>query len=553
MKRIWLILLCLSLLLTACAEKTPAPGTESQAVTTEGEAPVRETTEPPMFSGSVTAGGFRVYTDDAAYSPGSGEKAKFTRLAPGPLEDFVPSSDYGAVYPYQAARIFRNLDHDSWENGGRYGLVDASGRILTDGIYYAIEPLTNMDGAPDGVNRRFLPFWLTRRLYGVTAHGAGTELEWLEDDSRVGLVSMDGSFALPNEYLSIQPLGEGFICYRSWETPDFEVWGPDRRLIFTQKELLPEGYHDYWQLEYGEGLYLLILNGENQREEYWFCDETGARVLGPYAHALPFREGLACVSTDGQHYGYIDRTGNWVLEDKYAYLSAFYGDRAVQQTPGGRTVLIDKSGKELLDCWGDRWIHNALCGFLLEDYQARTFAYYDRDGKLLCEGTTGLTCLDENTFWEPTDQGARIFRPGGPELQLPRMSYMQSGAAMVDGSPVIGYLGRNYSEETGLQEWFVSPDLSWHQFLEPVSGPDPESYYQRYDTLDQYSNESWYLVWDGSAWQGITPSGERMTIPLRADYLHLRGGLVMAVTDRACLYLDHQGNTVFCYPLDPQD
>ena len=552
MKRIWLVLLCLCLLLAACGVNTPGPVTGTEATATEYTPPATEATEPGLFSGTVTAGGFRVHTDPAAYSPGSGEKAKYTRLAPGPLEDFVPSDDYGAVYPYQAARFFRNGEETSWETGSRYGLVDGSGRILTDGIYYDVEPLTNLDSAPYAVTRRYLPFWLTRRLYGVTVHEEA-EYEWLEDDTRVGLVSMDGSFALPNEYRSIQALGEGFLCYRGWETPDFEVWGPDRQLRFTQKELLPENYDEGWYLEYGEGLYLLMLYKDHWQEEYWFCDETGARVLGPYAKAQPFREGVACVSDDGQHYRYIDKAGSRVLEGDYGILSSFYDGRAVQTTQDGRTVLIDKDEKELLSAQGEQWIHNAPCGFLLEDYQARTFTYYDRDGKLLCGGTTALTCLDENTFWEPTDQGARIFRPEGQERQLPTMSYMHRAAAMVDGTPVIGYLGRAYSEEAGLREWFVSPELSWDRLLEPVSSPNPDAYYQRYDTIDQCGNESWYLVWDGAAWQGITPSGARMTIPLRADYLTPRGDLVMAVTDTACLYLDHQGNVVFCYPIDPQD
>lgn len=553
MKKLWLVLLCLCLLLAACGVNTPSQTRDTGATTTEYTPPATEATEASMFSGSTTAGGFRVHTDEAAYRPGAGEKAKYTRLAPGPLEEFVPSPDYGAVYPYQAARFFRNGEAESWETGGRWGLVDASGRILTDGIYCAIEPLTDVESAPDAVTRRYLPYWRTLRLYGVTVHEAGTELEWLEDDTRVGLVSMDGSFSLPNEYVSIQPLGDSFLCYRGWETPDFEVWGPDRQLRFTQKELLPENYEEGWHLEYGEGLYLLMLYGENWQEEYWFCDESGARVLGPYANAQPFREGVACVSDDGRHYRYIHKTGAQALAGDYGILSSFYNGRAVQTTQDGQTVLLDKDGKVLLRGQGEQWIHNAPCGYLLEDYQAGTFAYYDRDGKLLCSGTTALTCLDENTFWEPTDQGARIFRPEGPERQLPKQSYMQRGAAMVEGVPVIGYLGRDYSEEAGLREWFVSPELSWDRLLEPVSGPSPESYYLRYDTIDQSTNESWYLVWDGAAWQGITPSGARMTIPLRADYLHLRGDLVMAVTDTACLYLDHQGNVVFCYPLDPQD
>ena len=132
MKKTILLILCFSLLLTACSgpkasESTEAAGTTAStalpsaaptapsdeptaapsAEPTATEPPVTEppATEPPAYSaaGSRTSGGVFVHTDPSAYVPYGGFGAKYTRLREGPLDHFEPSEDYGAVYPYVAS------------------------------------------------------------------------------------------------------------------------------------------------------------------------------------------------------------------------------------------------------------------------------------------------------------------------------------------------------------------------------------------------------------------------------------------------------------------
>ena len=119
----------------------------------------------------------------------------------------------------------------------------------------------------------------------------------------------------------------------------------------------------------------------------------------------------------------------------------------------------------------------------------------------------------------------------------------------MDGEPVSGYEAYDY--ETGTI-WFVPRDLSGVLELSPPSSQAP-AYLGSYSCLDQITGEYWYFCWDGKGWLGLSKSGERLDVPLRATQIYVLGERVMCVTDAACLYLDRQGETVFCYPLDAQD
>ena len=123
MKRAILILICIALLLAGCdagqpagtqqsaAEASTEPAGTAEPPRTEATASVSAATEAPgtepsqagyQAQGTPTAGGVLVYTDPSAYQPWGGFEAKYTRLREGPLTEFEPSADYGAVYPYQA-------------------------------------------------------------------------------------------------------------------------------------------------------------------------------------------------------------------------------------------------------------------------------------------------------------------------------------------------------------------------------------------------------------------------------------------------------------------
>lgn len=583
MKRIAVLFCVLALLLTACT--TPAAPETTQAPTSPGTAQTAEATEPsaqtptevsteppvteppvteppatePGYSagGAPTAGGVVVWTDPSAYRPYSGSQAKYTRLREGPLDHYEPSDDYGAVYPYAAARLYTSGEGGySWEATEIYGLVDAAGRVLTDGIYSSVKPLTVYDY--EFGNNTYLPFWVIEVVESVQLVTEGIDGEsysYLDGDTRYGLVSMDGSYALPVEYRMISPLGDGFLCTREWDGLSYDVYDGAGRLLFTGAELVgDEDFSGVTVVEGGEGFFLIELYGDERDTQCWFCDSRGERILGPYAEAEAFQEGLACVSLDGERCGYIDAAGAWALEPQYTDLSSFQDGRAVHSAEDGSTFVIDTAGNVLLRFDPNVWIYRVPCGFRADSSDVGV-TYYDRDGGFLISGSYWLESLDEDTFWDQDDETEyNLFRLNGPKLKLPDLYSLQPGMTVLDGKAVRGYLGYGYSEEdnTG-HPWFVPRDLTAAYRLDLNGLPTPDTYNTSFTARDQCTNEIWYLCWNGEAWDAVNEAGEVRTIPLRTRGLTIRGDRIMALTDRACVYVDWEGKVLFSYPLDGGD
>ena len=79
------------------------------------------------------------------------------------------------------------------------------------------------------------------------------------------------------------------------------------------------------------GLYPIV----TQDRKWGYIDKTGNVVIQPqFADARFFSEGLACVTLDGKKYGYIDKTGQFVITPQY--------DGALSFSEGLAAVLVDK-------------------------------------------------------------------------------------------------------------------------------------------------------------------------------------------------------------------
>ena len=557
MKKTLLVFFCFVFLLTAC-DRTPSPAATNtehtptdttEIVTTTTTEPI--VTEPPLFSGSVTAGGVRVRTDDSAYVPYAGA-ARYTRLREGPLPAFEPSADYGAVYPYQAARLFGSAeDGEAWEQGGFYGFVDGDGRILTDGIYTRVRAMSFFDYVTD--TTRFLPFWIVGRVMDPIIHRDPEypEYEWAEGVTKQGVVSVDGSFCLPCEYVGITPLPNCFVCYRSWDEPEFEIYDLEGRLRIRGRDLVDEDA-DGWDVENGgEYPLLLTLYRNDGPTQCWFCDLDGNRLLGPYESAERFSEGLACVSTDGEHYGYIDSAGTWVLPANYYADASFVNGSAIQSTEDGDNFVIDREGSVLLDVRLDSWLYRSRCGYQESSNEDYSVTFYDHDGKELTHGNYGMECLDEDTFLEESERGSRIFRLNGESIRFVKVDGVMPCKAVIDGQALAGYRCMSFTDE-GVEIRFVRQDLS--EVLQLEQEPPAENgSFILYDTKDECTNETWYLTWDGSAWNAVNDAGKLLRVPIRCGNLTFRGERIMAVTNTACIYLDLEGNVVFSWPLDAED
>ncbi|MBR6120348.1 MAG: WG repeat-containing protein [Oscillospiraceae bacterium] len=559
MKRICAFLLCLALLLAGCG---PAPGAETTAASTA--APAEPTSPPPaeppaeteLFSGSVTAGGVRVHTDPSAYSPYAGPGAVYTRLAEGVLDRFTPSPDYGAVYPYAAAKIVQDTEQgESWTAGYFWGLMDKSGRILTDGLYSRVRPLSSYSEQID-MPERFHPYWLVTQVTKVETFRNEEGEEWRYGIPRYGLVAMDGSFALDCVYTRIIGLEQGFACAVE-EKAGFTVYDAAGTPLFETADLGQDTDADWWQLDYGEGLYCYTTEKETELGQYHsqccYYDDAGKRVLGPYARGGPFRDGLACVSSDGTRYGFIDRSGAWVIEPRLQIQSVFQNGRTINSTDRGEVVL-DSQGKERIAAPKEGWLSQVPCGFCLYSGEGGGVGrqYYDPDGNLLISGDGSWECVDADLFYQRSWDSAYALllqRSTGRELKLPPLDRIQRGVSLRNGELSLGYVGWSYSKNL---RCFIPEDLSGVQSAK--NPPHPWNAGMSDQTLtDPCTGERWHLCWTGSAWEGLSESGKALRVPVDSGEIQILGNLVCVITDRACLYLDLEGKTVFSYPLEDGD
>ena len=594
MKRIAILFLVLVLLLAACTQVTkpePAGSTAlTEAARTEApteqptgshptEPPVTEApeTEPPtepdegpgLSEGSRTSGGVLVWTDPSAYQPYDGAGAKYTRLREGPLDRFEPSEDYGAVYPYIAAQTELTPEYESWggyENYYTYGIVDRTGRILTDGIYRSVTALRGSYDEVDTPNG----FWSVCRMVGSetrTWEYEGETFTYVSRDYRYGLISMDGSRMLECQYAGIRDLGCGILCQNSEERPDFTVLSYDLEPILTGDQFFDDPENEDWSLTYNEGMlrtetWTEVKRWDEEDEitytdfQYvnWFFDEDGNRICGPYAAAADFSEGLACVSTDGEHFGYIDKTGAWVIEPIYLSFYSFENGQAVQRTAEGRNVVIDRSGSERFQLavggaypWENGYV--VVNSSAWDNYR---YTYYDFDGTELFSGEQ-IEWLEGRVFCGRKGSNQLCFAT--PERELITVKTMDRnpvrGAAMQDGELLMGwYVGWNSDEQSWL---FVPSDYSEVIVIPETARPTANTWRPYEKTADRVTWETWYFFWTGRVWEGRTEEGDRITVPLRSACPAPMGGLVSACTDSASWLLNPEGETVFCYPYDTGD
>lgn len=125
--------------------------------------------------------------------------------------------------------------------------------------------------------------------------------------------------------------------------------------------------------------------------KYGFIDKKGTVIIEPqYDRAFPFREGLAAVVT-GDKVGYIDRSGNEVIAQRYHYDPqltgdpSFYDGRAkVVKRSDGNVIqgFIDKTGREVisLQAWSVEPFSDGLALIRDDSGDKRELYYIDPDG-----------------------------------------------------------------------------------------------------------------------------------------------------------------------------
>lgn len=209
----------------------------------------------------------------------------------------------------------------------------------------------------------------------------------VELNGQFGLIDKAGKYIVPlGKYKYIQytlPYTDGFV--RVSNNPSFDtgnVWG----LVDTTtgKEILKP---EYYRIEpFSDGLALVgkrgDLDGGNEKDKYGYIDRTGKFIIPlKFQIAGDFTEGVAPARVEQQgKYGYIDKTGKFVITPQWTGASSFEDSYSIIEN-GMLLGFAHRSGRVIMKpCMfplSPYWIHEGKL-YMLDENKLHT---YDSTGK----------------------------------------------------------------------------------------------------------------------------------------------------------------------------
>ena len=394
-KHLFPLFLILCLLLCSCKGQE-LPATESTADTSAA------TTESTVAPTDAREPSSSVKVDFSAYTPAEGITPLYSRLHPEPIAELESSDSYGSIYPFIGSILYSASDIGyGYEAGMLYGFADARGRIIADPVYTYASLLT------DSISGKFSSLWCFEKNHLIKSSDGESYPEY---ERRTGFATADGSFVSPCIYEALLLSGDRLLAFypaTSEGETKFDIYTSEGKFLknsdgFSLPDSEANFYADY---AYGDGLYVIPsveIHPEGYTDiKYYYANEEGQTLLGPYAYARPFYNGKAMVF-HGSDYYFIDRSGNQV-SPSYSFCSDYdlkgngYS-ASVDHADGTSTYyILSRDGSVLIE--SDQYIismeqeiftYTSSEGQAVEDrnYLADTVPttyYYDSQGKLILE------------------------------------------------------------------------------------------------------------------------------------------------------------------------
>ena len=567
MKKAAAVLLCLALLFGLCACTQPGsasqdPATQAgetrqgqpEAPTDENGAVVPAAPEAPETSEAPvvpTYDGGGVHTDYSQYKPReSAPAAKYTRLSEDWISELAPGS-YGQIFPFAADTLYYSSDAGyGYPSGNYYGFVTEAGEIICDPTYTELRPMYFYDY---NTNQRYSqPFWVMGRATDVHEVQDG-EYSWLDGDLVYGVASLDGSVVLPLQFCYVEPLTVGFAGFRSWNTVDFDVYNDQGERIFGAAELADElAGGSYVNIQYGQGYYTVgsYIGDENVT---YAVDRNGHVLFGPVRYLGEYGDGLFPASEDGDHYGFMDASGNWAIEPIYTSVNSFRDGYAICYN-GSQAFVIDSSGVVRISA--DRGYFTQCGEYFSYDggYEANLNRIYSASGEQLLESRRSgeyWNYLGGSLFSASRENSLRIVDVASGEEYALRgtetLSYNYAeGGWFYEGRPCImvySYEDDPESEYGGRGGTiFLTEDL---QLLAQLQ----DDAVLRID--DWISGESYTAIgggYDGSLARFYAADGTLIG-SYRPSNTRVMNGWIQTTDEFSARLFDPSGREVFCYPI----
>lgn len=315
-----------------------------------------------------------------------------------------------------------------YNKGSRFGFCDENKKIVIEPKYNSARPFSDglaivtpnkKSGAIDKTGKEIIPAkydYIDDFVDGVAAMSFGGY-----PDGKSGLIDKTGKEILPPKYDFISKFEEGVASVTL-----------NKKYGFIDKngnEIVPPKYDN--ASEFSDGLAMVNIgqardkSGEITKTGKWgFIDKTGREVIPiKYQYATSFSEGLASVSlsdvsnwtiinkngdvvvtikqaldvgpiyegyawfsNDYEKWGFIDKSGNKVIQPKFGHVSIFQDGLArVKTDKEGKWGFIDKTGVEIIPMKYDD------AGSFEEGLASVNVGLkYGSEGELVSRGKTGF-------------------------------------------------------------------------------------------------------------------------------------------------------------------
>jgi len=157
--------------------------------------------------------------------------------------------------------------------------------------------------------------------------------------------------------------------------------------------------------------------------KWGYIDRTGSFIIPPqFKYAFPFSEGLAEVWFDPSGEGYIDDTGQVIINGS----GGFVRDGLIRIRAKDKTIFADKSGSVLFEVPYDAYqVGGGLIAFNLDNAK---MGFMDRQGKVVIQPVYHRTL-----YWADRQFAERITAVGGGSYDKRKYGFIdKSGRTVVD-------------------------------------------------------------------------------------------------------------------------
>lgn len=242
-------------------------------------------------------------------------------------------------------------------------------------------------------------------------------LAWAEKDGKTGYIDKTGEFVIDLDGMEGEDFSEGLAAVKNMENKYgfFDKNGHQviefkydeacsfsdgiarvrkgEKLDCIDKEGNTVIKSDYvWINEFHDGLAFAWIDYDHPR----CIDKKGNIVIEElpeglrWSRDLRFSEGLACVDIDGK-YGYIDKTGRFVIEPQFSLAKNFSNGLALFSDGKGGLGYIDKKGKVVIKPkyeWAQSFSEGLAAVCLNNDdgsLETRKYYYIDKNEKMVSD------------------------------------------------------------------------------------------------------------------------------------------------------------------------